>query len=54
MITVHFEKQNSTYSEIAAKFDSEELYFKCLAILEKECINKGFDIVTETVTEEEF
>jgi|AntDeeMinimDraft_4_1070355.scaffolds.fasta_scaffold18420_2 hypothetical protein len=54
MITVHYESKKGTYSEIDAKFDSEELYFKCLPILEKDCLSKGFDIITETETEEEF
>lgn len=51
MITVYFENTNGQYSEIVAKFDSEDLYLKYLPILEKDCIEKGFDTVTESITD---
>ena len=45
--------ENSKYSEVVAKFDSEEIYDACLPALEKLCKENGFDYVTESETEDD-
>jgi hypothetical protein len=55
MIRVYFENSDggaSSYAELVAIFQDEELYSVCLEALEKEAIKRGFDIVTEGIDEE--
>ena len=47
-IVVYFETPNLSYSEVVAKFSSEETYNACLPILENLAQRDGF-IVTESV-----
>ncbi|MBI9069157.1 MAG: hypothetical protein JEZ09_17810 [Salinivirgaceae bacterium] len=50
MVTVFFESNTGSHVEIAARFDSEKLYMKCLHVLEKEAHELGMT-VTESVDE---
>jgi len=47
-VVVYFETPNLSYSEVVAKFSSEETYNACLPILENLAQRDGF-IVTESV-----
>jgi hypothetical protein len=49
MITVYFETKG--YAELVATFEYESHYIDCLPILERQCIDMGFDKVTESVNQ---
>ena len=53
MVKVYFENSNGSYSELVAKFYSEEIYLACLPSLEKIAIQNGFEYVIETIEENE-
>jgi len=46
MVTVYFE--NSAYAQVVATFDTEDLYIKCLPVLEEEASKLGM-VVTESI-----
>lgn len=50
MIKVYFEVRG--YSEMVAKFDTEETYMACLPSLEQLALQMGFDCVTEAFVNE--
>lgn len=52
-VTVYLETSRPKYAEIAAKFSSEELYEKCLPMIEEFAKENNFDLVTESIDEEE-
>ena len=47
MIAVYFETENGSYAEEVATFKNDELYMKCLPILEREAKEHRM-IVTES------
>jgi hypothetical protein len=53
MIKIYFETKNPAYAELVATFESEELYVACLPILQENAKHQGFDMVTESVDDEE-
>lgn len=53
MVTVYFETTRPKYAEIVAKFDSEETYAACLPALKKLRKKHHFDIITESVDDED-
>jgi len=52
MVKVYFEMENSKYSELVAKFDSEETYAACFEALQSLAEKHGFDFVSESIEEE--
>jgi hypothetical protein len=53
VITVFFENESPSHSDIVAQFDSEELYMACLPALEKMATNMNM-IVSESVNEDQY
>lgn len=53
MVIVYFENEQERYSEVAAKFESEEVYFACLPALERKAKENGFDFVSEAISDDE-
>jgi hypothetical protein len=53
MITVYAENVYPSSAIAVAKFDSEELYNRCLPIIEAYYKERGFDIITESLDEKE-
>lgn len=53
MITVYFETIRPKYAEVVAKFESSEIYETCLPALETLCKDQGFDIITESIDDQE-
>lgn len=52
-VSVYFETERPKYAELVAKFDSEETYHACLPALEELAKKHNFDIVTESLNEQE-
>ena len=56
MVKVYFETTNrlgvSTYAEVVAVFQDEELHSECLGVLEAIAKKRGFDLVTESIVDE--
>ena len=50
MVRVYFETDG--YSELVAKFDSEDTFFACVEALEDNARKHNFDVVTESIDEE--
>jgi hypothetical protein len=53
MVKVYFELDNGKYAELVAIFDNEETYDVCLPALEKLAKKHNFDMVTESVVEDD-
>tara|TARA_R110002020_G_scaffold432646_1_gene642710 strand:+ start:190 stop:390 length:201 start_codon:yes stop_codon:yes gene_type:complete len=50
-VIVYFEKNKPSYAEVIAWFNDENDYIACLPSLKKRAKIKGFDIVTESLTD---
>lgn len=52
MIKVYFEMEGS-YSELVAIFDDEQTYYACYPALERLRKRHGFDLITESVLDDQ-
>lgn len=53
MIKVYAEIENSKYAEQIAIFNDSDVYMKCLPVLEEWAKENGYDMITESVEEDE-